>query len=250
MTEQTTSLVKQDAATVLEKVIIGGDLEGLKPTERVMYYKSVCESLGLNPLTKPFDYIKLNNKLTLYATKGATDQIRGKYGVSLEITAREFRDNQGVYIVTAKATTPDKRTDESTGVVNIKGLTGDFLANALMKAETKAKRRVTLSIIGLGMLDETEIGAMPDAKVIEVDQTTGEIKEPPKDDKPVFNEPAMKIWAHGKGLTKTDLDGLVPNWRTYMVDTGKTQAELYQAIENAMFNKMNPPAGKDESKLI
>jgi hypothetical protein len=36
-------------------------------------------------------------------------------------------------------------------------LKGDALANALMKAETKAKRRVTLSIAGLGWLDETEL---------------------------------------------------------------------------------------------
>ena len=36
-------------------------------------------------------------------------------------------------------------------------------ANVLMKAETKAKRRATLSILGLGMLDETEIETIPAA---------------------------------------------------------------------------------------
>jgi hypothetical protein len=40
-------------------------------------------------------------------------------------------------------------------------LKGDALANALMKAETKAKRRVTLSIAGLGWLDETELETIP-----------------------------------------------------------------------------------------
>ena len=44
----------------------------------------------------------------------------------------------------------------SIGAVSIKGLQGENLANALMKAETKAKRRVTLSLAGLGWLDETE----------------------------------------------------------------------------------------------
>jgi hypothetical protein len=33
--------------------------------------------------------------------------------------------------------------------------------NGLMKAETTAKRRATLSILGLGMLDETEIETIP-----------------------------------------------------------------------------------------
>ncbi|EOV0478051.1 hypothetical protein ACOIM4_001927, partial [Campylobacter coli] len=44
-----------------------------------------------------------------------------------------------------------------TGALNIKNLGGDNLANAIMKAITKAKRRVTLSICGLGMLDESEL---------------------------------------------------------------------------------------------
>ena len=37
-----------------------------------------------------------------------------------------------------------------------------MLGNALSKAVTKAKRRATLSICGLGMLDETEIASIPD----------------------------------------------------------------------------------------
>lgn len=38
---------------------------------------------------------------------------------------------------------------------------GDALANALMKAGTKSKRRVTLSIAALGWLDETEVETIP-----------------------------------------------------------------------------------------
>jgi hypothetical protein len=41
--------------------------------------------------------------------------------------------------------------------VPLGNLKGDALANALTKSETKAKRRVTLSIAGLGWLDETEL---------------------------------------------------------------------------------------------
>jgi len=40
-------------------------------------------------------------------------------------------------------------------------------ANAIMKCETKAKRRVTLSICGLGFLDETEVDSIPGAKRLE-----------------------------------------------------------------------------------
>lgn len=140
--------------STLEKVVIQGDLSNLEPPERLAYYRTVCQSVGLNPATQPFEYLRLSNKLTLYAKRDATDQLRRIHNVSVTIVGRERIED--VYVVTARATIPNGRTDESTGVVSIGNLRGDNLANAFMKAETKAKRRVTLSICGLGMLDETE----------------------------------------------------------------------------------------------
>lgn len=165
----------EELAAVVESVVIQGDLAKLQPAERVSYYRSVCESLGLNPLTKPFEYLMLNNRLTLYARKDATDQLRASRAISVEITAREFLQDAGLYVVTAKAVGKDGRTDESVGAVSIKGLQGENLANALMKAETKAKRRVTLSVAGLGWLDETEAVSVPEARPVTVDPETGEV---------------------------------------------------------------------------
>jgi hypothetical protein len=145
----------------MESVIVRGDLAMLQPEERARYYSTVCASVGLNPLTKPFEYITLNGKLTLYARKDATDQLRSLRGVSVAIVSRERVDD--VYVVTARATMPDGRVDESIGAVFLGATKGEALANALMKAETKAKRRVTLSICGLGMLDETEVETIPAA---------------------------------------------------------------------------------------
>lgn len=140
--------------TRIENTLIQGDLSKLTTEERTKYYLRVCETLGLNPLTKPFEYIRLSGKETLYATRNCTEQLRKVHGVSLQIVARETIGD--VYVVTARARLGD-RDDESTGAVPIKGLYGDNLANAYMKAETKAKRRVTLSICGLGLLDESEV---------------------------------------------------------------------------------------------
>ncbi len=81
----------------------------------------------------------------------------------MTIVGRELVD--GVYVVTAQARTPTGRTDESIGAVTIDKLTGEARANALMKTETKAKRRVTLSICGLGMLDEAEVDSIPGAVI-------------------------------------------------------------------------------------
>lgn len=171
----TTALTPTNGADIIERVVILGDLKELRPAERVDYYRKVCESVGLNPLTKPFDYISLQGRLTLYARKDATDQLRRIHHVSVSIVGRDRIED--VYVVTAHAQTPDGRADESTGAVSITNLKGDALANALMKAETKAKRRVTLSICGLGWLDETEIATIPGARPENVDTETGEIQD-------------------------------------------------------------------------
>lgn len=150
---------RPDTGSQIERLLISGDLAGLKAEERVSYYKMVCETVGLNPLTKPFEYITLNGRLTLYALKACTDQLRAIHNISITIMSREVVDD--CYVVTARATNPSGRTDENIGAVAIANLKGEAKCNALMKAETKAKRRVTLSIVGLGMLDETEVETIP-----------------------------------------------------------------------------------------
>jgi len=147
-----------DADTVA-RVLLHGDLKQLTPSQKISYYKSVCESVGLNPLTQPFQYLVLNGKEILYARREATEQLRKLHRVSITIVAREV--NEDCYIVTARATLPDGRSDENIGAVPLGGLKGEARANAMMKSETKAKRRVTLAICGLGMLDETEVESIP-----------------------------------------------------------------------------------------
>lgn len=173
---ETPAVYNADNAALLETVLVKGDLKDLSPAQRLSYYKQVCDSVGLNPLTKPFQYITLNGRLTLYATRDATDQLRGKPRM-VNITKLERETTEGVYVVTAYATDKDGRTDSSIGAVAIEGLKGEARANAMMKAETKAKRRVTLSLCGLGMLDETEIDSIPDAKTVQVSDK-GEIVTP------------------------------------------------------------------------
>jgi hypothetical protein len=159
---------------VMESVIAKGDLAKLTPDQRVEHYTAVCKSLGLNPLTQPFLYITLNGKLVLYATRTCTDQLRKINGISLEVVSRHITDD--ILTVQVKATTPDGRSDEDFGSVAFpSALKGEARANAVMKAVTKAKRRATLSICGLGWPDETEVADIPGATPH--DPQTGEITE-------------------------------------------------------------------------
>jgi hypothetical protein len=140
----------------IEKAMIAGDLSGLSPIQRVKHYKNVCESLGLNPFTKPFDYLVLNGKLQLYALKSCTDQLRRLNNINLDVVSRSVSD--GILTVHVRATAPDGRHDEDFGTVAFpEKMAAELRANMELKAVTKAKRRVTLSICGLGWLDETEI---------------------------------------------------------------------------------------------
>lgn len=139
----------------LEQVLLDGNLAKLSSEQRIQYYQRVCSSVGLNPLTQPFEYLTLQGKMVLYARRAATDQLRKIHNVSIRITSREHTN--GVYVVTAQASTADGRCDESIGATALEGLKGENLVNAMLKAETKAKRRVTLAICGLSMLDESEL---------------------------------------------------------------------------------------------
>ena len=152
-----------DQNAIIEQVLVMGDLARLNADQRNIYYQAVCSSLGLNSLTRPFEYITLNGKLTLYARKDCTDQLRKLHSVSIRIVERSVMDD--LMVVTAEATDRTGRTDSSIGAVSIAGLKGEAKANALMKAETKARRRVTLALCGLGVLDESEIETIPGARV-------------------------------------------------------------------------------------
>lgn len=176
-----------------EAAIIEGDLSRLTPGERVAYYNRVCDALGLLGTTKPFGYIVLNKKLTLYAMKGCTDQLRKIHGVSLTINSIAIED--GICVVSVSATDTTGRTDTDIGAVPCGHLKGEDLANAKMRAMTKAKRRVTLSLCGLGFLDESEVASIPGALP---DLSPGPllfVPQPPNQDDLVTAESLKKIHA-------------------------------------------------------
>ena len=156
-------MTSEAVSEAVERAVMAGDLADLTTEQRAEYYTAVCRSLGLNPLNKPFEFLTLNGKLRLYALRDYTDQLRRLHGMSIYITNRERLGD--IYIVTARAKDCTGPEDESTGAVPLGNLKADALANALMKAETKAKRRVTLSIAGLGWLNETELETIPECNL-------------------------------------------------------------------------------------
>jgi hypothetical protein len=167
-------------AAVLESLILNGDLSQLSPPQKVQWYQMRCEAAGLDPVTKPFDYLRLSGKEVLYATKTCTEQLCEKRKLSTEIVDENFANN--LYRVRARVIGPDGRHTDNIGVVSATG-GGDAMANAMMKAVTKAFRRAVLSHCGMGMLDETEIETIHGART---GSTPGALPQAPP---PVIEEP-------------------------------------------------------------
>lgn len=147
----------------LESLVLRGDISGLTATQRVQYYLGMCRILGLDAATQPLAYLRLSGKEVLYVTRGATDRLAAMHSLNREIIdGPKVIDLAGTKLVIAvcRATLPGGRYETATATLPL----SDH-ATVLMKAETKAKRRATLAILGLGLLDETEVDSIPGAEV-------------------------------------------------------------------------------------
>lgn len=140
---------------LLAKIVQSGDLTYLSESDRLVYYFAYCRQLGLNPLSRPFDYIQDKGKIALYPNAQAASQLRDKRNVSTRILKEECLLNGEIYSVLVEARIGD-RTEQATGKVSLTGLDGKGKATAMKKAETQARRRATLAIVGLDAIGDED----------------------------------------------------------------------------------------------
>lgn len=256
------SLIDAKYLEGIESALAMNDLSKMSLPHRVAYYNAVCTSVGLNPLTQPFAYILLDGKLTLYARKEASEQLRKMNSISTQLTRKEVVGD--LYEVDVRAKDATGRTEEDVAVIHLKDkygkvLEGTALANAKMKCVTKAKRRVTLAISGLGLPDESELETITNVGFAENPQIENPFKkEEPKDVTPESHIPeslqdcdlsdfVCKVGKKYKGMKLVDidmfeLDSFIKNTKQWFAEQGKTpstdwneffeKAELYlQSLE-------------------
>jgi len=202
--------IEQKQENILGQLITKGNLAMLSEQNRIDYYYMMCDRYGLDPLSKPYDYITTTPKdgppvISLYPNTRAAAQMRANQGISVSITSRELLGD--VYMVTAKAIRRDGTHEECSGCVPIyPNMTLQAKANAYMKAETAARRRATIAACGMadseGDVTPAEIkdGALePSAEVLE-----GEVMETT----PLSKQIAAKIAAI-PGLTSEAVASLL-----------------------------------------
>jgi hypothetical protein len=161
-----------EAATLLDEILAdvvaaGKDTTALSRDHRAAMLTGLARRLGLNPLSNAVMFLKTNGRETLYVTKQGTDQIAAREKLCREtIKGPEVIEieKRRVVFCQVRATHPDGRSEVSTATLLLTDPVND-----LMKCETKAKRRATLSVCGLGLLAEDEIETIPGARTVPAD---------------------------------------------------------------------------------
>lgn len=160
-----------DASSALESLLAAGDMKRLTTKQRIAYYRQVCADTGLNPLTQPFEFVTLQGKMVMYARKEAASQLSRIHGVTTEIVELTRIPELKILLCKVRASNAAGRFVDDVGAVAFGDkLTGDLAAIEYMKVVTKGKRRAILSFCGLGMLDESELDAIPGARIVAMDQ--------------------------------------------------------------------------------
>ena len=177
-----------EVARMLERVVVRGDLSVMSDQDKVRYYRQVCSVVGIPLELRPFEFIKLNGREVLYVLRSCTEYLRDQRGIACTIESRKELPGE-LFEVVVKVIDRTGRTDFGSGIVSLRGLSGEARANAMMKAETKAKRRATLSISGLGLLDESEVSEHPCRSMV---ATPGAAA--PDDSPSVPDAPAFAAW--------------------------------------------------------
>lgn len=183
---------REEAAGALAHILATGDLAKLSNEQRVAHYLDLCQSLSLNPRSRPFDWLLLDGKLVLYPNKSCAEQLRREHQISVKVTRRNVVGE--MFVVEVEGRTPTGRTDEASKYVPLKDsrgnkLTGTNLANAFAKAETGAKRRLVLSMVGLASPPDPE--EVRGARFVTVDGRGRVLEHPTQEQKALAESPAL-----------------------------------------------------------
>ena len=184
--------------------VVAGNIAGLTAAQQTEYMLAVCNSLGLNPLVKPLEFIDFPArrgepaKTVLYPNATAVNMLIDREALSVDysdVHEDPERDImiQWCYITNGKrqgkdfAALPISREEwQNQNGKNVRTgrkipLDGEAWANQLMKLTTKARRRAVLAFCGLPSVfggSESDARDADDAIVGEariVDTTTGEV---------------------------------------------------------------------------
>lgn len=247
---------------IVSSIILNNDLSRLSKEQQVQYVAYRCQKAGLDVAGSPFNLIpNKEGKLFLYANKEAAAQLNQLRSLSPVVSKEEFLMENTIYKVTYKVTENGRSTEDcgAVGLVKIKkGINGqpdeprkmspDEVADAIMKAHTKAKRRAILTHCGIGTNDLDEPLIVVDqpqkeeikqaeavVKDVKKDAPAREAKEPPKEE--AKKEPGIWRGKIDKVLAE-ELPGGRPCWTIKGLDGTefRTADKAFEAVIDGINN--------------
>ena len=189
------SIARYDAEPAVVEQLIRGDVSSVPREALLRYVFTFCERVGISPLAVPFSLLKTQRGMQLVANRNFYDAVASKYSVSRECVGEGFFEGTKLYYTRYRATTPDGRVTEDMALVDTAGLNGNDLANAIMKAHTKGRNRVTRAHLGFPFPDETEAETVPGASVVSIEEmpNAGNGEPPaPEPEPPKANDQQIK----------------------------------------------------------
>lgn len=125
------------------------------------YREAIAKVQGIDPLMLDFIWMDdaetgLKNRV-LYAKRGVAEILRQKLGI--RTTSLVPYESSGWLMFTATGVDKDGRQEMAVGSAYLEGLKADKKAHAVMTAQTRAVRRLTMQFVTGGILDETEVQA-------------------------------------------------------------------------------------------
>jgi hypothetical protein len=187
---------EEDAAGALAHVLGTGDLHQLTNAQRVAHYINLCRTSGLNPLSRPYQWIEFQESegaapvLTLYFKPTAAAQALRNHHISVHYPRREIVGE--LFVCEAHGTAPDGRQGVGTKYVPLVGKYGRLkdrrLANALMSAETGALRRLALNMGVASGLDVDDEGHV---RHVYVDGTGAVLEAPTEEQRHLAEHPEV-----------------------------------------------------------
>lgn len=159
--DSTRASIKNHRGKLMDNFIPLYDLESLTEHQRQEYVRGVCKHMGVpdNLNLIALTYVDDGDgpaRLVPYAKRGATENVRNSLQIDIESLDHKMVNGSIVFTVTARSKVTGRR-EISTGSKWIDNLQGTALDDAIMTAQTRALRRVTLQFIGAGVLDESEV---------------------------------------------------------------------------------------------
>jgi hypothetical protein len=142
-----------------------GNIAQLNPDEQDFIKAKLCERYNLDPILRPFELISFaGGQQKFYMTASATNQLANALSLTREIVNLEIDEQRMIAKCTVKVSSPTNRSETCNAFIAISKfappkerggiptrvlMEGEELANTLMKLETKAKRKATMSFFGI-----------------------------------------------------------------------------------------------------